>query len=245
MPFAEEVRSYSDTRKRTATDYVKFSPSFRVVLRMLNPQARTVWKHWIDEANGGRGLTANCPNTSAGMTVCPIEKSVASLPRDDEERRAKNARRKFIVNVLDRTPYTTCNSCGTPTPGRKCISCQADLKNHDFAPLNKVKILEQGPRLFNQTLNAVERMQKEDFDLEITEYDITFMTQGEGRDRQITAQPQKAEALNSEWLVDPETGEAQKLYDLDILTEPSSIEEIEAMARGATIDELNAIRGVA
>lgn len=244
MPFAEETRSYSDTRKRTSTDYVKFSPSYRTVLRMLNPQARTVWKHWIDEANGGRGMTANCPNTAPGMSVCPIEKSVANLARDDEERRVKNARRKFLVNVLDRTPYTTCSACNNSTPGRKCVNCGADLKNSDFEPLNKVKILESGPRLFNQTLNAVERMQMEDFNAEITEYDITFMTQGEGRDRQITAQPQKVEALNDAWLVDPETGEAQKLYDLDLLSEPSTTEEIEAMQRGATIDELNAIRGI-
>lgn len=244
MPFAEEMRSYSDTRKRTSTDYVKFSPTYRTVLRMLNPQARTVWKHWIDEANGGRGMTANCPNTAPGMSVCPIEKSVAGLARDDEERRAKGARRKFMVNVLDRTPYTTCNACGNSTPGKKCVNCAADLKGHDFEPLNKVKILESGPRLFNQTLNAVERMQIEDFSAEITEYDITFMTQGEGRDRQITAQPQKVEPFNNDWLIDKETNESQKLYDLDLLSEPSTVEEIEAMARGATIDELNAIRGV-
>src|SRR3954464_3446676 len=99
MPFAEATRTYSDTRKRSGSDYVKFSPDYRIVLRMLNPTAKTVWKHWIDEANGGRGMGANCPNTSAGMTICPIEQSVASLPRDSEDRRAKNARRKFIVNV--------------------------------------------------------------------------------------------------------------------------------------------------
>lgn len=244
MAFAEETRSFGETRKRTGTDYVKFSPDYRVVLRMLNPNAKTVWKHWIDEANGGRGLTANCPNTEPGMNVCPIEGAVRHLAKDDEARRENNARRKFIVNVLDRTPHTTCSSCSTLTPGKRCTSCSADLKGHDFEPLNRVKILEQGPRLFNQTLNAVERMQKEDFNAEITEYDITFMTQGEGRDRQITAQPQKVEPVSEEWLIDRESGEKQKLYDLDLLAEPTPLEEIQAMQRGATIDELNAIRGI-
>lgn len=244
MPFAEMTKTYSDTRKRTSSDYVKFSTEYRLVLRMLNGNAKTVWKHWIDEANGGRGMGANCPNVDPQVKVCPIEASVASLEKDDEERRAKNARRKFIVNVLDRTPYTTCNSCSTFTPGRKCTNCGKDLKNHDFTPLNKVKILEQGPQLFNQTLNAVEHMQQEDFGVPITEYDITFMAQGEGRERRITATPQAVAPLDEAWLTDKETGEPQKLFDLDLLAEPASVEEIQAMLNGATVDDLNAIRGI-
>lgn len=244
MPFAEETRSYTDTRKRSSSDYVKFSPDYRLVLRMLNGNAKTVWKHWIDEANGGRGMGANCPNTSAGMNICPIEQSVASLAKDDPDRRSKNARRKFIVNVLDRTPYTSCKACNNPSPGKKCISCGADLRGHDFAPLNRVKILEQGPQLFNQTLNSVELMQMEDFKAPITEYDITFMAQGEGRERRITATPQAVQPLDSAWLVDPETGEPQKLFDLELLSEPASVEEVYAMMRGATVEELNAIRGI-
>lgn len=238
MPFSKELRKFDDTEKRTSFDYVKFTTAYRVVLRMLNPEAREVWKHFIKVANGGKGWGVVCP----GRYECPIEQSVAHLTREDEERKAVIARRKFVINVLDRTPYTTCKSCGTATPGKKCISCQADLKQHDFAPLNKVKILEQGPRLFNEVLNNVDRLQREELGKEITEYDLTFSTQGEGRERSIAAIPQPAAPLNEAWLNDPETGEPQALFDLDLLTEPASIAEIEAATRGASAEELLKIR---
>lgn len=252
MSFSEEPRSYADTRKRSSAEYVKFSPQYRVVLRMLNPKARTVWKHWIKQANNGRGLGVVCPNIEARMDACPIEREYGNRPRDDEDRKENIARRKFVVNVLDRTPYTTCRACNTQTPGvqktagttKQCISCGADLKGHDFEPLNRVKILEQGPKLFNESLNAISDMQMQDLGVDITGYDITFTAQGEGRDRRITAIPQTPTELPEDALVDPETGEPQKLFDLDLLAEPATSEEIELLLEGGTIDQLNALRGV-
>ncbi len=249
MSFSEEPRSYSDLPKRTGPEYVKFTDEHRVVLRMLEPKARTVWKHWISQA-GTKGMGAVCLNTEPGLNVCPVEKMYGHLPKEDEERKNHSARRKFLVNVLDRTPYTTCNSCQTLTPGKvnkatsnkQCHSCGADLKGHDFSPLNKVKILEQGPRLFNDSLNPIARMQKEDLGIEITEYDITFTAQGEGRERKITALPQDPKPLPEDALLDPETGEPQTLANLDFLTEPPSSEEVELMLQGATLDQLNALR---
>lgn len=246
MPFSDERVSYSDTRKRTGSSYVKFTSEHRTVLRMLDDHAKTIWKHWIPQANGGRGMGAVCPNIRSDLKICPIEEKLVGLAKDDPKVLENRARRRFVVNVLDRTPVTVCNSCETQTHGKKCSNCGADLKGHDFVPLNKVKILEGGPQLFNVTLNGVDKMQKEDFDgVEITEYDITFLTQGEGRDRKISATPQKPEPLSEIDLIDPETGEKQPLYDLELLAEPASVEEIEAMLKGATMEDLNAIRGVA
>lgn len=250
MPFSEERRSYEETRKRTGAEYLKFTPEYRTVARVLDGNARTVWKHFIQQANGGRGMGAVCPNVTAGLNICPIEAEVAHLPKDDQERRNANARRKFVVNVLDRTPYTTCETCNSPTPakvvGREkiCTSCGASLKGHDFAPLNKVKILEHGPKLFNEQLNAIEQMQREELDMPITEYDITFTTQGSGRDKKITAIPQDPKSLEEDALIDKETGEPQKLYDLELLAEPAQVEEITLMLQGATVEQLNAIRGI-
>lgn len=246
MSFSDEARSYDDTRKRTGSDYVKFTDDYRVALRILDDKAKTVWKHFIQEANGGRGMGAVCPNIGPDVRVCPIELSVADLPKDAEERRSKNARRRFVVNVLDRTPYTTCKKCGTETPGKKCISCHEDIsKGHDFVPLNRIKILEHGPKLFNEVLNGVETLQKEELGLGITEYDLTFSTQGQGRDKRTNAIPQAPKKLDSAWLLDPETGEPQKRFDLDLLAEPTSVEEILLMLDGATMQELNAVRGIA
>jgi hypothetical protein len=244
--FSEEARSYGETRKRTSAEYVKFTEDYRTVLRMLNT------KHWIAAANGGRGMGAVCLNTEPRMSVCPIEKMYEDLPRENEDRRANNARRKFVVNVLDRTPHTTCKHCSTLTPGivnvatgsKQCKSCGGDLKGSDFAPLDRVKILEQGPRLFNESLNAIATMQKEDLGKDITEYDITFTAQGSGRDRRITAIPQDPKPLPKDALLDKETGEPQKVFDLDLLGEPPSIEEMELMLEGATIDQLNALKGI-
>jgi len=252
MPFSEEARSYDDTRKRTSNEYVKFTPEYRTVLRILNPMARTVWKHWLPMANGGRGMGAVCPNIAPGMNICPVDAQYAHLPRDNDERRANAARRKFIVNVLDRTPYTTCKHCNTDTPGKKnpagtgkvCVNCGGDLKGQDFKPLNRVKILEQGPNLFNKELNNIEEMQKEEIKKDITEYDITFTTQGIGRDRTIKAMPQDPADLEEDAFIDPETGEEQQLFDLDLLAEPASVEEITLMLQGATVEQLNAVRGI-
>lgn len=252
MSFSEEARSYSDTAKRTSAEYAKFTPQYRTVLRVLDAKAKTVWKHYIQAANGGRGMGAVCPNVEAGLNVCPIEAKYASLPKDNEDRKANNARRKFVVNVLDRTPVTTCNTCQATTPAavniatgvKQCVSCQADLKGHDFKPLNKIKIMEQGPRLFNEQLNTIADMQKADIGKDITEYDITFTTQGAGREKRITAIPQEPKALEKDAFIDPETGEEQKRFDLDILAEPASVEVIELMLEGATIDQINAVRGI-
>lgn len=243
MPFAQERVSYSDTRKRTSDKYVKFNPNYKTTLRILNPESRMVWKHWIAEANNGRGMGAVCPNVTAKTNICPIDKELVGLSK--EEAGSRSARPKFIVNVLDRTAYTTCPNCNTYTPGKNCQSCDTLLKGAKFEPLNKVKILEQGPKLFNQGLNGVEKMQADDFDgAAITDYDINFMTQGTGRDRVINPAPLAPSELPEDSFIDRETGEIQQLWDLDLLAEPTSVEEIEAMMRGATVDELNAIRGI-
>jgi hypothetical protein len=246
MPFAESAptKTYVETRKRTSAEYVKFIEDYRVTLRILNPNARTIWKHWIPQANKGRGLSANCPNVRADMSVCPLEASVRHLPKDDPERRDAVARRRFVVNVLDRTPFTVCNSCNTPTPGKVCQNCGNDLKKgHDFKPLNRVKIMEGGVQLFNNTLNPIQEMQEEDFGVDITGYDIVFTTSGSGRDKKIAAIPQKPEELDESVFLDAE-GEKQSLFDLDLLAEPTSLDELKLMIQGASIQELNEARGI-
>jgi hypothetical protein len=244
MSFSEELpkKTWDETKRRATTEYVKFVPEYRVTLRMIDTNARTVWKHWISQANKGRGLSANCPNVRADMSVCPLEASVRSLPKDSPERRDKVARRRFVVNVLDRTPYTTCLSCNTPTPqtrAKECINCHADTSKQDFAPLNKVKIVEGGVKLFNQSLNPIQQMQQEDYDgADITMYDIVFTTMGEGRDKQISAVPQAPKELPASAFTDPETGEKQTIYNLDDLAEPTPIAEINMMLQGATFMEI-------
>lgn len=245
MPFAAALPTYDKTAtaQRTGVNYVKFDEAYRVTLRILNPESRVVYKHFIEQANGGRGTSVVCPNITAQTRVCPVELAVAGLPKDDPDRKAANARRRYVVNVLDRTPYTTCSTCDTFTPGTKCSSCGAALKNHDFKPLNKIKILEGGPRLFLDSLEAIDKMQREDLnDIDITEYDITFTTSGKGRDKKISALPRDPSPLAESDLLDAETGEPQKVYSLDDLSEPTQIEEIKLQLRGASIDELNAWR---
>lgn len=243
MSFVDELpnKTYDETVNRTGVDYVKFVEDYRVTLRMLDEKARMVWKHFIPQANKGRGWSVVCPNITAQTTVCPIEASAAHLPKEDQERKNSYARRRYIVNVLDRTPVTTCNNCNTVTPGQKCISCGASLKGLDFSPLNKVKILEGGRRLFVENLLAIDKMQREDIGKEITEYDITFTTSGTGRDKKITPLPRDPSPLSASDLLD-ENGEPQKKFSLDDLTEPTPLEEIEILIAGGGPDELSAVR---
>lgn len=251
MPLSEERRSYDETQERTGAEYIKFTPDYRTVIRILQPEARTVWKHFIPQANQGRGSGAVCPNTAPGLNVCPIEQSVADLPRESQERKDNTARRRFIINVLDRTPYATCPHCSAQTPGKTkpsttgkfCVSCDGSLKGADFKPLNKVKILEQGPKLFNQQLNTIEKIQLEETGKPITDYDITITAQGNNRDRVLTAMPQDPKEIAPEELNDPETGEPQKLWDLDLLAEPTSSEVITLMIQGASREQIAAVVG--
>ena len=244
MPFAVEKKTYSEARTRTGSNYVKLTPDYRSVLRILDNQAALVWKHFVPEANAGKGMGAVCPNITAQTKVCPIEKSLEGLDKDDPTRRERSAKKRYIVNVLDRTPHTTCDACGTLTPGKNCTSCGNDLKKHTFTPLNKIKLLEGGPMLFLQGLNALEQLGMDDFNTDITGYDIVFQTQGKGREKRTNVTPQQPSELADEDFIDPETGERQTKFNLEDLTEPNTVEEIELMLQGATMADLNALKGI-
>jgi len=244
MTFAVEKKSYGEARTRTGSAYVKLTPDYRSVLRILDDEAALVWKHFVQEANAGKGMGAVCPNITAQTRVCPIEQSLEGLDKDDQEVKDKRAKKRYIVNVLDRTPHTTCDACGTLTPGKQCTSCGNDLKKHTFSPLNKIKLLEGGPMLFLQGLNALEKLGLEDFNTAITGYDIVFQTQGKGREKRTNVTPQQPSEITAEDLLDAETGEPQTKFNLDDLTEPNSVEEIELMMQGATMQDLNALKGI-
>lgn len=238
-----DTKSYNETRKRGSDSYVKFVEKEKIVLRILDDKAKQVWKHWLGEANGGKGMMAVCPNTQT-LKVCPVDNALQGLAKDDPKFMERKAKGRWIINVLDRTPVTVCSNCSTISAGKVCKNCGEDIKKNEFVPLNKVKILEGGPRLFRETLKGIESLQMEEFEKEITEYDITFTTMGSGRDRKISAIPQTPEPLDEAWLIDPATSEKQTVFDLELLAEPTAIEEIEAMMRGATLEELNALRGI-
>ena len=242
MPFSEEPRTYSETRTRSSSQDFKFSPDYRSVGRILDTKAQAVWKHWLPMANGGKGYGVICANVSSQVRPCPVEKLMETLAEDDTTRTTVKARRRFVVNILDRTPHTVCE-CGATTPGKKCQVCGANVSKNEFQPLNQIKILEQGPNLFNKGLNPIEKMYKEDFDADITQYDIVFMTQGVGRERQIAPTPLKVEELPEEAFLDAE-GEPQKKFDLALLAEPTSVDEINMYLAGATISEVNEAKGV-
>lgn len=244
MPFSEEPRSYTETRTRTASQYAKFVPEFRTVLRILDTQAQQKWQHWLPMANGGKGYGVTCANVSKTVRPCPVDILMETLDDDDALLQQLRVRRRFIVNVLDRTPHTVCESCGNQTPGKnKCTSCGANVSKQEFTPLNLIKILEHGPNLFNKGLNPIEKMYQEDYGVDITHYDIVFMTQGAGRDKQIAPTPLKVEELPESAFLDAE-GNPQQKFDLQLLAEPTSVEEIEMYLQGATIAEVNEARGV-
>lgn len=250
IPDAPKYNS-EETKNRTSAQYVKFDPAYRVVLRILNEQAGSFWGHWVKEANNGRGLMARCPNQTQKDTACPVDNHLKTLDAEahKEEIQNRKARKRYVVNVLDRTPYTTCGTCGNDTPktlgtSPVCVNCGESTKKNKFEPLNRVKILEQGPRLFVEGLGAMEKSYQEDApETTIMSYDITFTTQGEGRERKIAPMPQQPTEFSGDWLIDPETKDPQPLFNLDLLTEPHTSEQIELMMEGASVEEINAVVG--
>lgn len=243
------TRSPEETLERTSVAYVKFTNDYRTVIRLLQSNARKTWKHFIPQANKGGGLSVVCPNTAPGLSLCPIEAKYADLPRDNPERKNNNARQRYIINVLDRTPHTICKSCNSLTPGKRgpegtgkfCVTCAADLKGLDFKPLNKIKLLEQGPKLFYQ-FNTIEKLQLEEIEKPILDYDIIITSEGVGRDRVLTANPGPDKPLEEDALLDSD-GEQQELYDLEALAEPTSPEAITLFLGGATYDQVRATVG--
>lgn len=77
-----------------AVEFVK-TPVGTTKMRLLNVEPKATWKHWIQSANGGKGMSIVC----AGKDNCPICKANAEAEAQGLKKKY-NVTRAFSMNAL-------------------------------------------------------------------------------------------------------------------------------------------------
>ena len=186
MPFAI-IPEKSNVNYRT-TEYIDLAQGSNFI-RILDDSAYNVHIHYVNGAYI-ECLGEECP-------VCKNNKRIImENPKDFRNIPGYSSRaERYLVNVLDKTPAKLCPSCGRynkkigkvyPTT----CSCGAILVSVEEEPINKVRILAKGKELFNQ-FNILESSVLDDKKepIGLTNFDITLVVSGTGRDTKVTAVP--------------------------------------------------------
>ncbi|MFH1668009.1 MAG: hypothetical protein ABH884_03245 [Candidatus Komeilibacteria bacterium] len=212
------------------SDYVKLTNEHMTVIRVLDETPKVVWKHYIPRghftnANNGKGMSIICDRP--GCVICEMNKGL------DDDRKKMKASKRWIFNVLDRTPVIVCPNCGAEyyeTKGGYPQTCTNRIDGGDCrttlpeepSPRNKIQILERGRTLVDQLVEY------EDEFGSLDTYDIKLSTKGTGTDTRTTCLPQPQSDLNLDEIV----GEGWKLYDTEEIIKPLPQEVVQAILDG-------------
>ena len=104
--------------------------------------------------------------------------------------------KRYIFNVLDRTPVKICTNCGAENPKvtssfpTSCFSCSTIIVNEKPKPAMKVKLLSCGVKLAT-AINSIDKTVNTDDGEPIgfTNYDIKLSVEGTGKTRNIIPIP--------------------------------------------------------
>jgi hypothetical protein len=125
-------------------EFVQFPSSGTVRLRVLDDQPVSRWKHWIQAANAGKGLSVTCIGKG-----CPICAKLAEAKKT-KAKTPYNSSRSHMLNTLVRS-FTP---AGTQAP----------------QPINKVQILDKGNKPFEGLLTIMQQMgDLKNYDVTITQ----------------------------------------------------------------------------
>jgi len=199
-PFVEFPDKSSGDVNFTRPKYLRFKEGSPVLVRILDESAHSVEKHWIQKANASLLCIGE---------LCPLCLHNDELRREfpDSYKKSKgfyNRSRRYLVNILDRTPVIKDPETGeeyyavkgkfptTTSDGERC------LVGIDPEPSNTIKILERGRELFEQL--AMIHSETVDLSIDpttgnevvkggITSFDIKLSTKGAGKDMTIMAMP--------------------------------------------------------
>lgn len=167
------------------------------VIRIVQPKPVKKWAHFIGTAY------VEC----LGFEDCPVCRNNKQLqmeyPQDYYKQSGYNpSRRRYFVNVIERTMGKICPQCNEDYKGNIpaiCPKCQYVLAPVPMKPINKIKVLAGGPTLFEEDLNALDKAVVNPTTgepLGIMAYDITLVVKGAGKERSITAIPNQAADLD-------------------------------------------------
>jgi len=196
MAFIDPVQRTDRPRRSRANMFVRLDENKPVTIQILQKEAAMYYVYWFKDSVG-----KFVKYLSPGFATCPIVARNRKHGGKESEQYLR-PQRKYAVNVYDTTPMITCPECNThhwKHDGMVACICGELLKGIKPAPINEVRVLERGYRLFSQ-LNSLEGNEEEGIDpvvvdedgnpLSITEYPIMIIRKGTGNETTTTPIPQ-------------------------------------------------------
>jgi len=147
MAFISDEKKQSNRRTNTSVSrYVKLEEGKPTFIQVLESSAKEYFKYWLKDSTG-----RNVGYASPGYDTCPLTKRNMGLGKGHPD--YIKPQYTYTVNVLDVTPYKVCPECEAayyPTEAPSVCECGKGLADIKPQPLNMVRILERGRRLFEQ-----------------------------------------------------------------------------------------------
>lgn len=207
--------------------YLKLSEGERIV-RILDQEETEFWRYWLSGPK--------FPNLGKGKSIVvgksgPIRSFMDEIGEEDPSFR--KVQRRFLLNVLDRTPVKKtskgiavyANAKGQ-FPGS---FDDEDLSTRVIAPNNKVLVMEFGSTLLEgmaMVHDSGVRSRTTHEPLSIWEYDIKITTRGTGMNTVRLVLPDQDQAPLPDELF------ALSKYDLSTMVRPMPIEAQERLLNG-------------
>lgn len=169
MGFLPDIPTTTN-RSNKVSRFMRLDEGRPVTVQVLERQATGYWKFWFNDSSGRRVAWA-----AQDGEMCPISQRNAELRQSDPVNGRNHPdyikpQRQFAVNVLDVTPMIICGECGGayfPQEKQKTCDCGASLAGIKPQPLNMVRVLERGQKLFQalETLGTGTPVKDENGDL--------------------------------------------------------------------------------
>lgn len=217
MAFGDSLKAAQAQQAQTPrqSPYLNVSPGERII-RILGSE-KSFWRYWIRV------------NVNGKMEGRPIIAEYENPIRDCEtlDEASRKPTRRFVVNVLDRTPVLRVKGTGEIIYPDENGAYNAVGKAVEGKPepLNEVRLLEFGRSLMDEIMAYDGRMRSRvDYSrvLRVTDVDLALIITGQGKNRTIKVMQSFDESPVS----------VDEVFDLDEVIAPYPNEAIQALLDG-------------
>lgn len=164
--------------------FIKLDEGKPVTLQILEEEAAQFYKYWFKDSVG-RWVGYASP----GYETCPVVAYNKAVGGKESKQYIK-PRNTYAVNAFDMTPMIICPECNAAywpqEKPQQCDSCETVLSNLKPQPLNQVRVLERGYRLFSALSSLSEGTPILDDDGSPTGEYIPIITDSEGNQLGLT-----------------------------------------------------------
>jgi len=216
--------------------FVKFVPGERV-LRVLDTDAITYFRYFLKVNFGG---DQRFRSINVGGYHNPVKEFMDNLGEDHPD--YARPQKRYIINVLDRTPVKKTEKGVTVLPGEggkyPAIdpTFNEDVSSQDPVPNNRVMILEMGITLYDNLVDLSEAGIRSPDTYEVMtihDFDVRIRTKGQGRDRRqsVIASTESSNDF-------PSDAFTRERYDLQKIIEPLPDELLKEVLEGGDYMEI-------